>query len=93
MKNSHKISNEIDLNSQFEEIQKLKQCILDFSTRLQKAQEKLLDEDVSKSIKVNIMMSTQKIQFSHGKRHNSQGPSINTYHSRVASKPELFTEN
>lgn len=92
MKNSHKALNEIDLDSQLEETQKLKQCILDFSTRLQKAQEKLLDEDASKNIKVNMMMATQKIQFSHGRRHNSQGPSMTTYHSRGSSKPELFAE-
>ena len=90
--NSYKDIHDIDLDEQLEETQKLKQCILEFSTRLQKAQERLLEEDSSKKIKHSLMM-TQKVQISRPRRHNSQNPCVESFHSRKPSKISLTNEN
>lgn len=92
IKNPSKVINEIDLDLQLEETQKLKQCIMEFSTRLQKAQERLLEEDVNKKIKASFEV-TQKIQTNHARRHNSHNPAIESLHSRKLSKSEFKTEN
>ena len=92
IKNSCKAINEIDLDQQLEETQKLKQCILEFSTRLQKAQDRLLEEDVSKKIKASLMV-TQKIPCNRGRRHNSHNPSLSSFHNRQYSKLDIETEN
>ena len=68
LQNSNIKQNEIDLDLQLEETQKLKQCILEFSTRLQQAQERLLEENVSSKIKQE-MKTTQKP--GHQRRYNS----------------------
>jgi dual specificity tyrosine-phosphorylation-regulated kinase 2/3/4 len=73
IKASTKPINELDLDAQLEETQKLKQCILDFSNRLQKAQERLLEDDVNKKIKATFM-STQKLPVRHYRRNNSHNP-------------------
>ena len=68
LQNSNNTQPEIDLDLQLEETQKLKRCILEFSNRLQQAQERLLEENVSKKIKEE-MISTQKP--GHQRRYNS----------------------
>ena len=82
---------EVDLDQQLEETQKLKQCILDFSSRLQKAQERLLEEDSSKKIRAS-MLTTQKI-CPHGRRHNSHDPLLSSFHPRKPSISQPKTEN
>ena len=68
LQNSNNTQPEIDLDLQLEETQKLKRCILEFSNRLKQAQERLLEENVSKKIKEE-MISTQKP--GHQRRYNS----------------------
>ena len=88
IKNSSEAINEIDLDEQLEETQNIKQCILEFSTTLQKAQDRLLEEDASKKIKESLL-STQKINYSHSRRYNSYIPSLT---SQESSKKHIQTE-
>lgn len=92
IKNPCKVLNEIDLDQQLAETQKLKQCIVEFSSRLQKAQERLLEDDTSKKIKASFEL-TQKIHVSHSRRHNSHNPAIDSLHSRKPSRVSLNNEN
>jgi dual specificity tyrosine-phosphorylation-regulated kinase 2/3/4 len=75
---------ELDLDQQLADTHKLKQCISDFSARLQKAQERLLEEDASTKIR-NSLMITQKITSGHVRRHNSHNPSLSTLHTQKNS--------
>lgn len=70
LQNPKKTLNEHDLDLQLEETHKLKQCILEFSTRLQQAQERLLADNVSKKIRED-MGCTQKMPVRHQRRYNS----------------------
>ena len=93
LQNPKRTLNEQDLDLQLEETHKLKQCILEFSTRLQQAQERLLAENVSKKIREDMGCS-QKMPVRHQRRYNScQIPDDNKKVTRTRGENREDIEN